>query len=394
MRYTHWRGNITVIKPTYSENVFNPLWTPVANRPVHRPSIVDIARDAGVSPATVSRAFNQPDLLRPDTLRRITQVARDNGFRPNRLGSSLRSGNTRTLGLVLPTLSNPVFAQCFEGAERHAHEHGYSVRVATAGYSGTGEAAAVRGLVEHQVDGLLLTVANTARNATLSALAAEGLPFVLAYNESPSHACVAVDNAAAAGDMVRLLADNGHRHIGIVTGPLRASDRARRRLHGARAYARKVGLPQPAHLEMNVHAGVDADVLMAALQQAHSPTALFCTSDLLAAAVISQLAAAGLSVPCDMSVCGFDGMDFAALMVPALTTVHQPCRDIGAGACANLLAQLSGVHTPALRLPHRIVIGQTVASVAGRAPVALRAPAPGQPAPDRVPVRRVVNSGT
>jgi LacI family repressor for deo operon, udp, cdd, tsx, nupC, and nupG len=358
----------------------------VASRPTHRPSIVDIARDAGVSPATVSRAFNQPDLLRPDTLRRITQVARDNGFRPNRLGSSLRSGSTRTLGLVLPTLSNPVFAHCFEGAEHYAHEQGYSVMVATTGYSAAGEMGAVRGLVEHQVDGMLLTVANAAKSATLNALAAEGMPYVLAYNESPSHPCVAVDNMAAAGDMVRLLADNGHRRIGIVTGPLRASDRSRRRLQGARAGARKLGLPEPAHLQMSVHTGADADVLMEALQQAHRPTALFCSNDLLAASVISQLAAAGLSVPRDMSVCGFDGMDFAALMVPALTTVRQPCRDIGAGACANLLAQLRGVHEAPLRLPHCIVTGQTVAPLVDRAPVALRPLRLTQPVLARVPV--------
>lgn len=339
----------------------------VANKPLNRPSIVDVARDAGVSPATVSRAFNQPGLLRPETLRRITQVARAKGFRPNRLGSSLRSGSTRTVGVVLPALSEPVFALCLEGAERHAREQGYSIRVAAAGHAVAGETAAVRSLVEHQVDGVLLAAANAARSTAPGWLAEQGVPYVLACNESSSHPCVAIDNAAAAGDMVGLLAENGHRRIAVVTGPLRISEHARRRLQGARARVRKLGLPEPAHVQMRSHDIADADVLAALLQQAAAPTALFCSSDLLAVSVIAALAAAGLSVPRDMSVCGFGAMDFAAAMRPALTTVQQSCRDIGARACESLLAQLRGEAAGRLLLPHRIVGGHTVASLADAA---------------------------
>lgn len=335
---------------------------------VRRPSILDIARDAGVSPATVSRAFNRPDLLRPDTLRRIESIARQSGFRPNRVGSSLRSGNTRTIGLVLPTLCNPVFAECFEGAERHAHANGYSVMVSTTAYDPGTEASAVQSLVDHQVEGLVLTVGNAATSATLRALATQDVPYVLAYNESPSHPYVSVDNTAAASEMVQALADRGHRRIAIVTGPLTASDRARRRLGGARTRARQLGLQDPLHLSMPSHTFADARVLRDALRASQAPTALFCSNDLLATSAISELLGLGLAVPADISVCGFDGMSFAALMVPPLTTVEQPSRDIGAHACANLLAGLRGEQAVSLRLPHRLIPGGTVAAASTRSP--------------------------
>jgi DNA-binding LacI/PurR family transcriptional regulator len=341
----------------------------VASKSLHRPSILDIARDAGVSPATVSRAFNRPALLRTDTLRRIEAVAHKHGFRPNRVGSSLRSGSTRTIGMALPTLCNPVFAECFEGAEEWAHAHGYSIMVTTTGYTLAREAAAVRSLIDHQVEGLLLTVANAARSATLRDLENDGRPYVLLYNESSSHPYVSVDNTAAARDMVASLARHGHARIGLVTGPLSGSDRARRRLHGARACARQLGLPEPAHLPMPTHTAADADVLRAAMRQVSAPTALFCSNDLLAASVIAELHGLGLRVPDDLSVCGFDGMHFAALMTPPLTTVEQPSRDIGARACANLLARLGGQAAESLRLPHRLIPGRTVAAPSPRSSV-------------------------
>lgn len=359
-RHTDTRLSCWTIK---FENVF--IWAAAVTRKTSpRPSIVEVARKAGVSPATVSRAFNQPGLLKPDTLARIEAVARQDGFRPNRVGRSLRAGSTRTIGLLLPTLTNPVFADCFEGAEQHAREAGYSVMVATTGYVPATEARMVQGLIDHQVDGLILTVGTPARNATLAALQDAGMPHVLAYNESSAHSFVSVDNRAAAREMVGSLAALGHRRIAIVTGPLAASDRARRRLEGARAAARQHELEPLGHLIMPAHTAASADILREALAGPAAPTALFCSNDLLATSVISHLVALGLRVPQDVSVCGFDGVAIGALMVPPLTSVEQPSRQIGATACAQLLAQLEGRPTESVRLPHRILPGGTVAAPA------------------------------
>ena len=341
----------------------------VPDKPPHRPSILEIARKAGVSPATVSRAFNQPGLLRPETRARIEAVAQRSGFRPNRVGRSLRAGRTRTIGLLLPTLANPVFADCFEGAEQHARTAGYSVMMGITGYDPSVEAESVQALIDHQIDGLILTVGNPARNTTLQALDAAGMPHILAYNESGSHPFVSVDNKAAAHEMVARLAALGHRRIAFVSGPLPASDRARRRLLGARTCARELGLPAVAHLAVAAHTESSAPMLRKLLARADAPTALFCSNDLLAASVIAQLAALRVRVPDDIAVCGFDGVSIGALMVPPLSTVQQPSREIGATACAMLLARLDGGEFPAsVRLPHRIVDGGTATAVASSVP--------------------------
>lgn len=333
----------------------------VALMPSSRPSLVQIAERVGVSPATVSRAFNRPELLSDATRERILATARQLGFRPSKVGSSLRSGSTRTLGLLLPTMSNPVFAACFEGAEERALKAGYSVMLATTGYDSRRERAAARSLLDHRVEGMILTVADPACSATLAELTASGLPFVLAYNESDRHPFVSVDNRAAAGDMVEHLVASGHRRLAMVSGPLDASDRASTRLDGVLERAARLGLPVPTHVSMPRHTAADRARLRSLLSSPRPPTALFCSNDLLAASVIAELATLGLGVPDDLSVCGFDGMAFGALMVPSLASVHQPSTEIGSQACHELLNALGGESSRSVRLPHRLCGGGTVA---------------------------------
>jgi len=346
---------------------FSSHWVGTVTSARHTPSIREIAQAAGVSPATVSRAFNQPELLNPDTLARILAVAGQHDFRPSRIGSSLRSGSTRTLGLIAPTLSNPVFAECFEGAEQQAREAGYSVMLTATAYDAQRECDAVRNMLDHRVEGLILTVANAHDSPALDLLTQTGTPYVLAYNESPRHPSVSVDNHQAAMDMVQWLAQRGQRHIAFVSGPLAASDRARSRLHGAQEQVRRQGLPGIVHLPMENHTCCDADTLRTALAGPQPPQALFCSNDLLATSAIGMLQQLGLTVPNDISVCGFDGMAFAAMLQPALTTVSQPSHDMGRQACALLLSMLGITHDTApapafpIRLPYRIVAGGTVA---------------------------------
>ena len=334
----------------------------MAARPSPRFSIIEVARKAGVSPATVSRAFNQPEIVHPDTLAHIRSIAKRAGFRPNRVGRSLRSGSTRTIGLILPTLSNPVFAECFEGAERRARESGYSVMLTATGYDPAVESAAVQGLMDHQVDGLILTVADVAKSATLDDLDSAGMPYVLVYNESASHPYASVDNRAAACDMVTHLAQLGHKRIALVTGPLTASDRARRRLVGARLRQETRPGRRPAHQHELAHRQRRRGAQGRAARQAGAHRAVLL-NDLLATAVIADLVGLGLSVPADISVCGFDGMRFGALLTPPLTTVAQPSDGIGQAACSNLLAQIHGQPAQSNRLPHCIVVGGTAAAV-------------------------------
>lgn len=331
------------------------------SQPSVRVSLTDVARRAGVSPATVSRAFNRPELLNTATLERIIATAQTLGFRPNRLGSSLRSGSTKTLGLLLPTMANPVFAACFEGAERCARRAGYSVMLTTTGYEYAREIEGVRELIDHRVEGLILTVGNPGASETLAELAGAELPFVLAYNESADYPFVSIDNATAAGDMVEHLATLGHRHLAFLSGPLEDSDRAAARLEGVYRRARKLSLPTPRHVAVDHHTAADARRLTELMGAHQAPDAIFCSNDLLAASVISTLATLGCSVPGDVSVAGFDGTDFASLTVPSIASVYQPSREIGHYACESLLAALGGGVPASHSLSHRLAGGQSLA---------------------------------
>ncbi|NYT61556.1 LacI family DNA-binding transcriptional regulator [Alcaligenaceae bacterium] len=329
----------------------------VVERRINRVSIVEIARQAGVSPATVSRVFNRPDIVLAETREHVLAVAQRHGFRPNRLGSSLRLGSTKTLGLVLPTLSNPVFADCFEGAEQRARQSGYSIMMTATHYDPALEATAVHRLIDHQLDGVILTVANARTSTILNTLKARGMHYVLAYNESTAHPCASVDNYAAASDMVAHLASLGHRRIAFLSGPLSLSDRAASRLAGARHCAQRLELEQVRHYVMLSHTGTDTATIRQILEAPNRPSALFCSNDLLATSVISIIKELGCAVPADMSVAGFDGIRYGAFMSPSLTTVQAPGYEIGHTACHLLLEQIEQRVTRSEQLPYRLIDG-------------------------------------
>nr|WP_256497721.1 LacI family DNA-binding transcriptional regulator [Herbaspirillum sp. WGmk3] len=305
---------------------------------------------AGVSIATVSRLLNKPGSVSAETAEKIHRSIAELGFRPNFTGRNLRAGNSRTVGVVVPTLSNTVFAQCLQGIELAARALDYSVMFTTTEYLPEDESAAVELLLGHRVDGVILTVADAGANATLDLLERERIPFVLAYNqlaaaaadadaEAATHrASVSVDNRAAACDAVSHLIGLGHRRIQMLSGRFNASDRAMQRYCGYLDAMQAAGLaPLPA-IEVERHtltAATDYQQMMA--DPLHRPTALFCSNDLLALSAMRDLRALGLQVPEDISVMGFDGIPVGALMQPVLASVVQPSEQIGDVALRTLV---------------------------------------------------------
>ena len=160
-------------------------------------SILVVARESGVSVATVSRVFNFPDKVSPDTRKRVQSAARRLGYLPNASARTLRTQKSRVLGVVLPTLLNPVFAECLQGLAQAALLRGYSILPVTTEYQLPLEDRAVDMLVARNVDGLVLVVSNPARSRALRKLRAGRVPYVLAYNRHPDHPCVSVDGEEA-----------------------------------------------------------------------------------------------------------------------------------------------------------------------------------------------------
>lgn len=320
--------------------------------------------------ATVSRAFNFPDKVTRSTRELVERVARELDYVPNASARTLRTQRSRALGVVLPTLLNPTFAECLQGIARAAIAGGYAIIPVTTGYQLDEEERAVHLLLAGNVDGLILVVSNPSTSAALARLRTAGTPYVLAYNRHPEHPCVTVDGEAAVADAVARLVLHGHRRIAMVSGTLAASDRAQQRYRGYRKGMADAGLKAPPLIEVPfVESAVDA--LAGVLQAPGRPTALVCSNDLLAIRSIRAAHLGGLAVPDDLSVIGFDGIALGEDLTPALTTIAQPNNDIGRHSVELLIQAMAGGAAlqadASLLLPYFFRDGESCASASDNA---------------------------
>jgi DNA-binding LacI/PurR family transcriptional regulator len=343
------------------------------------PTIRDVAAHAGFSIATVSRAINAPHTVSPVTLDKVRQSIDALKFRPNPLGRQLRGERTRLIGIVLPTLANPVFADCLQGIDELAAAQGYRLMLMTTQYNAERERHAIETLREHRVEGLILTVADADAHPLLDELDRAGLLYVLMHNDTVRRPSVSVDNRLAAYDGVRMLIAHGHRRILMLAGTLAASDRARLRHLGYVQAMQQAGLEPAPALEIDFNADELAPPVLAHLaHSANRPTALFCSNDLLAMVVMRGLRRARLQIPTDMSILGFDGLAMGELLQPALASVCAPNRAIGCAAWRRLIARIEDddAHASrALTLPHMLREGATIAAIS-HAGAALRESVP------------------
>jgi LacI family transcriptional regulator, repressor for deo operon, udp, cdd, tsx, nupC, and nupG len=319
-------------------------------------SILNVARQAGVSIATVSRAFNAPESVAPATRAAVAAAAAALGYEPNLSARTLRTQRSRTLGVVLPTLRNPVFAETLAGIAGAAADAGYSIIPLTTDYQEAQELEALRLLSRRSVDGLILTVADAARSATLASLKRARRPYVLAYNRHAQHPCVSVDGKTAMAELVARLQQLGHRRILMVSGHLSASDRAQQRHCGYAAAMQASG--STAELLELPFMETAPELLTQRLGRADRPSALVCSNDLLALRCMRAAALAGLRVPEDLSVIGFDGIALGTELRPSLASISQPNEGIGRRSVAWLLDCLDRGSAPraadSLTLPHQL----------------------------------------
>jgi DNA-binding LacI/PurR family transcriptional regulator len=334
-------------------------------------TIRDVAAHAGVSIATVSRALNTPELLNSETLAKVRGSIEALDFMPSARGRQLRGVRTRLVGVVVPTLANPVFAESLQGIDEAASASDYRLMLMTTAYDSARERRAIETLREQRVDGLIATVADAESNPLLDELDRIGLPYVLAHNDTVRRTAVSVDNRRAARDGVCALLRRGHRRILMMAGSFAESDRARLRYRGYEDAMLDAGLTPHAPLELDFNAEDLPPALLAHLSDpSRRPTALFCSNDRLAMIVMRGLRHAGLSVPHDISVLGFDGIPLGEWLSTALSSVATPNREIGRCAWRHLASRLglpaetddSGNAGPIpFKLPHSLRTGATIA---------------------------------
>lgn len=341
--------------------------TPVPPRPPDVITIRDVARRAGVSTATVSRVLSQPDVVAPATRDAVTQAVDALGYTPNSAAKSLRTLRSGKILVTVPDISNPFFSLVLQGIENAALRGGYSVLVGDTQHDDKREQRYAVMLQRKEADGLIFLGHRLPKAAAqiVRELAPRSAPVVNACEFSPSLGVpgVHIDNTKAAFEVVDHLCKLGHRHIGIVTGPL-VSPLSRDRLQGATARARAEGIGDAlsvVHGDFSIESGAIAAERL--FTEKRRPTALFCFNDEMAIGVLSAARRHGLRVPDDLSLVGFDDIRFAQYADPPLTTVLQPMREIGEGAVRLLLEIIRGEKlTPiSVTLPHSLVVRASTA---------------------------------
>lgn len=263
-----------------------------------RARLTDVAAEAGVSLGSASRALSNPQAVRAATLTKVREAADRLGYVADGVGRALALGRSNTLGLLVPTLTNPIYAAFAHGAQRRADAAGRQLLITADEYDRARGPEHARRLVERGVDGMILIGADH-HPGVLAAIEARGTPHVFAwsFDEARGRGCVGISNARAVARIVRHLLDLGHRRFGVLSGVPTYNERARSRLEGVRV-------------------------------------------------ALADAALLGIAVPAALSVTGFDDVDYAALLNPPLTTVRVPAEAMGARAVETLLETLGSGATP------------------------------------------------
>ena len=306
-------------------------------------TIREIAVAANVSTATVSRVINEPERVREETRNRVLAVMDELHFVADRVAGGLKSQRTRTIGLIIPTIANSIYSSSTQAIQRLSQAEGYTVFVGVSEFSADAEAALIHRLIEHRIDGLILTGADRALPVYKKILHND-IPFVVTWQltrseELPS---VSFDNYRAACTATTHLLSLNHRRVGLICGNTAVNDRAYERRRAFEDTMASRGIEVRAELiherEFEMFEGRDAMSRMLSCEA--PPTAVFCANDVQAVGAIAACNDRGLRVPEDISIIGFDDLPIAQCTLPTLTTVRVPAYDMGTVAARELIAAI------------------------------------------------------
>ncbi len=327
--------------------------------------LADVAREAGVSTATASRALNQPQKVRPAVLARVRASAADLGYVPDGVARALASQHSFTVGTVVPTFDNAIFARAIDALQHRLGESGYTLLLATSDYDAERNTSAARRLIESGVDGMVL-IGGEQDPEVFRMLDLKRRPYVVtwSYCAASNHPCIGFDNHDAAYRIASYLMDIGHRRIGMIAGISLNNDRASARIAGARAAMAARGLVMPRELviERPYDLAEGRQALRVLFDRPEPPTAIICGNDVLAFGAVFEAKVLGIPVPERLSLVGFDDLPLARHIDPPLTTMHVPSDELGKRAADYLLARFGGQNpSPLNELEVRLVVRDTTA---------------------------------
>lgn len=307
------------------------------------PTLKDVARAANVSTATVSRCLNSPERVVGATRERVLAAVEALGYSPNFGAQALAAKRTNTIGAVIPTMENAIFARVLQAFQEDIARNKSTLLVASSSYRQDIEEEQIRSLVARGADALLLI--GECRNPEIyDFLRNRNIPYVVAwsYRSDGEHSFVGFDNYAAAKAMTEKVLALGHRRIAMIAGITLHNDRARDRVRAVRetAKAHGVTLSDADVVEAAYRFDDAAEAFARLMQHDPRPTAVICGNDVLAIGALTCAKAMGLRVPEDVSITGFDDVEISSVTEPGITTVRVPQRQIGQVAAEILIRQL------------------------------------------------------
>ena len=339
-------------------------------------SIKEVAQLAGVSIATVSRCINNPEKVTEKTRLKVQDAIAETGYAPNTLAQSFRRGRTNLIMVVLPSIGDPFFTAVMRGIRTAAKARGYSVLIEETQFNTMTADEIGAKLASKQTDGIILLASMSPFGTDiLSASSRRRLPIVVGCEKVSSDLAdlpsVHIDNVAAAKDATNYLIAQGHEKIGMIYGQ-KSSLLTKDRELGYRAAMKQARLPIQsgwvAEGQLTINGARQATREL--LDHNDRPTAIFCANDEMAIGCLHEIKAAGLKVPDDISVIGFDDIRYAEVTDPPLTTISQPAEEIGERVMYRLYQRIeegrgNGDEESTI-VPHKLVVRQSVARPAGQ----------------------------
>ena len=329
------------------------------------PTLDDVARDAKVSTATVSRCLNFPDRVSAKTRDKVMKVVKDLGYTPNFGAQALAAKRTNTFGAIVPTMNNAIFAAGLQAFQEELGEKGATLLLASSSYNSEEEERQIRSLVSRGADGLLLIGTNRDKQI-YNFLDDRQIPYVVAwsYKKSKTRSCVGFDNFQASYELATKAIQLGHKKFAIISAYTSSNDRAMDRVNGIiqalNEHELDIANLQHKQCEYSIQNG--AENFEALMKTDLPPTIVMCGNDVLATGAVKQAHAMGLNIPDDISITGFDDIELAKVIEPELTTVHVPHKTMGKLAAQMLLKKIEDrSHHDNIKLETRIVEGKSLA---------------------------------
>jgi LacI family transcriptional regulator, galactose operon repressor len=323
-------------------------------------TILDVAELAGVSAATVSRAFNNPRLVRPSTRARVMDAAERLNFVANAWASSLSSKVTKMIGVLIPTINYSIYSDTVAAIQTAADQQGYTLVVSSSEWSEEIEAKRIHKFIEQRVDGLVLIGAERSHDL-YEKMRTHNIPFVIIWKLASNAGLpsVSFDNHKASAIVVDHFVALGHKRIALIHGSDSISDRGLGRREGFEQRMEQLGLPvDPGFIQESYLEFEDAQAAMRRLMEAKNPpTAVLAANDVLAIGAMKACQELGLTVPGDISIAGCDNMSFGQYTTPPLTTVKTPVQEMGSRAVREIIkAAGTQITAHAVELPLELLL--------------------------------------